>query len=152
MRYDEPRPEDIDESLSPENPEEYEEPEPLAPLEPTEEEVNAILDDDDDNDDDWDDDDDDEIWDSGEFITYILKEGYFIPEDTPRITAGNITYLGYFNEIPWKRMQRGDILVSDEDGHLALYKGDNKIIHAFGGEITTEELNFTGKAYRISKY
>lgn len=92
------------------------------------------------------------------FITYIMKQKGLIPQNVPRLVVASIPSSGYFYEIPWDSKQPGDILVNSNMSHVALYEGNNQIIHASNsapypkGGVKESSLYFTGKAYRIKGY
>ncbi len=92
------------------------------------------------------------------FIDYLLRQIGIMPPNAPRITVSTIPTCGYFEPIPWKDIKPGDILCKNDMSHVAIYKGNNQIIHAassapypYGG-VKNDTLNFTGKAYRIKGY
>jgi cell wall-associated NlpC family hydrolase len=87
-----------------------------------------------------------------------MKQKGLIPQNVPRLVVASIPSSGYFYEIPWDSKQPGDILVNSNMSHVALYEGNNQIIHASNsapypkGGVKESSLYFTGKAYRIKGY
>jgi hypothetical protein len=92
------------------------------------------------------------------FITYLMKQLGIMPQNASRLTIATIPTCGYFDPVPWNKIQRGDILCKNDMSHVVIYKGNNQIIHAsnsapypYGG-VKNDTLKFTGKAYRIKGY
>lgn len=92
------------------------------------------------------------------FVTYLMKEMGLMPKNAPRLTVSTIPGSGYFNEIPWKNKQPGDILCNSSLSHVVIYEGNNRIIHAANsapypkGGVKESNLYFTGRAFRIKGF
>jgi hypothetical protein len=92
------------------------------------------------------------------FVTYLMKEMGLMPKNAPRFTVSTIPGSGYFNEIPWKNKQPGDILCNSSLSHVVIYEGNNRIIHAANsapypkGGVKESNLYFTGRAFRIKGF
>lgn len=84
------------------------------------------------------------------FVTYLLKEIGVMPMNKFRFVVSSMPGDSLFEEIPWSKMQRGDILCNYELSHVVIYEGNNTIIHASNsapypkGGVKEGNLYFTG--------
>lgn len=91
-------------------------------------------------------------------VYWCMKERGIIPKSAGRFTTGTIPTCGYFINIPWKNRKRGDVLIPNGGGHVVIYEGNGKVVHASNrapypkGGVKESNEYFTGKAYRIKGY
>lgn len=72
-----------------------------------------------------------QCFDCSGLVFYCLKEIGALPKNPTRFAVASIPNTGYFEEVSWEEMQRGDCICKmNGTQHVVIYMGDNQIVHA----------------------
>lgn len=98
------------------------------------------------------------VFDCSGLVSYCMVQCGMAPAGSRFTTTTIQTQTSYFEEIPYEDKRPGDLLLrpksSSQCGHVAIYIGDNKVVHAWSSkygvcETPLEKVTSLTKCYRI---